>query len=57
MNVLLVSPRTPRAFWSFYHVLPFISKKAAFPPLGLLKSGVVAAQVKGYHEIGVPEEE
>src|SRR5262249_36510741 len=23
-------------FWSFKHVLPFISKKAAFPPLGLL---------------------
>ncbi len=36
MNILLVSPRTPRTFWSFYHVLPFISKKAAFPPLGLL---------------------
>lgn len=36
MNILLVSPRTPATFWSFRHVLPFISRKAAFPPLGLL---------------------
>lgn len=35
MNILLVSPQTPHTFWSFSHVLPFISKKAAFPPLGL----------------------
>lgn len=36
MNILLVSPETPSTFWSFCHALPFISKKAAFPPLGLL---------------------
>ena len=36
MNILLVSPRTPDTFWSFKHVLPFISKRAAHPPLGLL---------------------
>jgi radical SAM superfamily enzyme YgiQ (UPF0313 family) len=36
MNVLLVSPRTPDTFWSFRHALPFISKKAGHPPLGLL---------------------
>ncbi|MBK8270964.1 MAG: B12-binding domain-containing radical SAM protein [Planctomycetes bacterium] len=36
MNILLVYPATPPTFWSFTHVLPFISKKAAFPPLGLL---------------------
>jgi radical SAM superfamily enzyme YgiQ (UPF0313 family) len=36
MNVLLVSPKTPNTFWSFRHVLRFVSKKAAFPPLGLL---------------------
>ncbi len=36
MNVLLVSPPTPDTFWSFKHVLPFVSKRAAFPPLGLL---------------------
>ena len=36
MNVLLVYPEYPDTFWSFKHVLRFISKKAAFPPLGLL---------------------
>ncbi|MFH1661878.1 MAG: B12-binding domain-containing radical SAM protein [Candidatus Falkowbacteria bacterium] len=36
MNILLVYPKYPDTFWSFKHVLKFISKKAAFPPLGLL---------------------
>jgi radical SAM superfamily enzyme YgiQ (UPF0313 family) len=36
MNILLISPQTPETFWSFKHVLKFVSKKAAFPPLGLL---------------------
>jgi radical SAM superfamily enzyme YgiQ (UPF0313 family) len=36
MKVLLVSPRTPATFWSFRHVLPFVAKRATFPPLGLL---------------------
>lgn len=36
MNILLVSPRTKETFWSFRHALPFIGKKAAYPPLGLL---------------------
>jgi len=36
MNILLVYPRYPETFWSFKHVLKFISKKAAYPPLGLL---------------------
>ncbi len=36
MNILLVSPATPPSFWSYKHVLPLISRKAAFPPLGLL---------------------
>jgi len=36
MNVLLISPRTPDTFWSFKHVLRFVSRKSAFPPLGLL---------------------
>jgi radical SAM superfamily enzyme YgiQ (UPF0313 family) len=36
MKILLVSPKTPDTFWSFRHVLRFVSKKAAFPPLGLL---------------------
>ncbi len=36
MNILLISPPTPDTFWSFKHVLRFVSKRAAFPPLGLL---------------------
>lgn len=36
MNILLVYPATPSTFWSFAHVMPFISRKSAFPPLGLL---------------------
>lgn len=36
MNILLVAPDTPLTFWSFRHVLWFVSRKAAFPPLGLL---------------------
>ena len=37
MNVLLIYPEFPDTFWSFSHALRFIGKKAAFPPLGLLK--------------------
>jgi len=36
MNILLVYPQYPDTFWSFKHALKFVSKKAAFPPLGLL---------------------
>jgi len=36
MNILLISPKTPETFWSFRYVLHFISKKASYPPLGLL---------------------
>jgi radical SAM superfamily enzyme YgiQ (UPF0313 family) len=36
MRVLLIYPPTPDTFWSFKHVLRFVSKRAAFPPLGLL---------------------
>ncbi len=36
MNILLVSPQTPTTFWSARHALRFISKRSAFPPLGLL---------------------
>ena len=36
MNILLVYPKIPETFWSFIHVLKFIGKKAALPPLGLL---------------------
>jgi radical SAM superfamily enzyme YgiQ (UPF0313 family) len=36
MKILLVYPEYPDTFWSFKHALKFVSKKAAFPPLGLL---------------------
>ena len=36
MKILLFSPKTPNTFWSFKHVLRFVARKAAFPPLGLL---------------------
>ena len=41
MKVLLVYPQTPDTFWSFKHALRFVSKKAAFPPLGLLTVGAM----------------
>jgi len=41
MKVLFVYPEYPDTFWSFKHVLKFISKKAAFPPLGLLTIGAM----------------
>jgi radical SAM superfamily enzyme YgiQ (UPF0313 family) len=36
MKLLLISPATPATFWSFAHVMSIISRKAAYPPLGLL---------------------
>jgi radical SAM superfamily enzyme YgiQ (UPF0313 family) len=36
LRVLLVYPQYPDTFWSLRHALRVISKKAAFPPLGLL---------------------
>lgn len=36
MRILLVSPAVPDTFWSFKHAVRFVSKKAAYPPLGLL---------------------
>ena len=47
MKILLVYPRYPDTFWSLKHALKFISKKAAFPPLGLL---TVAAMLPGEWE-------
>jgi len=48
MRILLVYPRYPNTFWSFKHALPFIAKKAAFPPLGLL---TVASMLPGEWEL------
>jgi len=36
MKILLLYPKFPKTFWSFKYALPFIRKKSAFPPLGLL---------------------
>ncbi|MFA5070462.1 MAG: DUF4070 domain-containing protein [Patescibacteria group bacterium] len=36
MNILFVYPEYPETFWSFKHILKFLAKKAAYPPLGLL---------------------
>ncbi|MDD5126482.1 MAG: B12-binding domain-containing radical SAM protein [Dehalococcoidales bacterium] len=47
MKILLVYPQYPDTFWSFKHALKFVSKKAAFPPLGLL---TVAALLPGEWE-------
>ncbi len=48
MNVLLISPPTPETFWSFKHVMRFVSKRAAFPPLGLL---TVAAMLPDHWQL------
>ncbi len=47
MKILFVYPRYPDTFWSFRHALKFVSKKANFPPLGLL---TVAAMLPGEWE-------
>ena len=44
MRVLLVYPRDPDTFWSFRHVLGFVDKRAAFPPLGLLTVAALLPQ-------------
>ena len=36
MKILFVYPKYPETFWSFSYALRFVSKKASFPPLGLL---------------------
>ncbi len=36
MRVLLIYPEYPKTYWSFHYALKFISKKAGFPPLGLI---------------------
>jgi radical SAM superfamily enzyme YgiQ (UPF0313 family) len=35
-RVLLVYPEIPPTYWSLRYALPFVGRKAAFPPLGLL---------------------
>jgi len=47
LKILLVYPQYPDTFWSFKHALKIASKKASFPPLGLL---TVAAMLPGEWE-------
>jgi radical SAM superfamily enzyme YgiQ (UPF0313 family) len=44
LKILLVYPRYPNTFWSFRHALKLISKKASFPPLGLLTVAAMLPQ-------------
>ena len=48
MKIVLVYPPTPDTFWSFKHVLQLVSKRSAFPPLGLL---TVAAMLPKHWEL------
>ena len=47
-KILLVYPEIPPTYWSFKYALPFIGKKAAIPPLGLL---TVAALLPPSYEL------
>lgn len=47
MKILFVYPEIPVTYWGFQHALKFISKKAAFPPLGLI---TIAAMVPERYE-------
>jgi len=41
-NILLVYPKIPETYWSYNYALPFIEKRAAMPPLGII---TVAAMI------------
>lgn len=41
VKTLLVYPEMPPTYWSFKYTMPFIGKRAAFPPLGLLTVGAL----------------
>jgi len=47
MNALLVYPEFLTTFWSWKHLLKFVAKKSAFPPLGLL---TIAAMLPEFWE-------
>ncbi len=44
MNILLLYPEFPDTFWSFKYALKFVSKKAQYPPLGLLTVAAMLPQ-------------
>jgi len=47
-NILMVYPEMPPTYWSLRYALPFIGKKAVFPPVGLL---TVAALLPEYYRV------
>lgn len=47
MKLLFVYPKIPITYWGFQHALKFVSKKAAFPPLGLL---TIAGMIPDNHD-------
>jgi radical SAM superfamily enzyme YgiQ (UPF0313 family) len=47
MKILLVYPQIPVTYWGFQYALKFVSKKAGFPPLGIL---TVAALLPAHYE-------
>jgi radical SAM superfamily enzyme YgiQ (UPF0313 family) len=47
-KILMVYPKIPTTYWSFENALPFIGKKAALPPLGLM---TVAAMLPSKYEV------
>lgn len=44
MKILLVYPKNPVTYWGFQYALKFVSKKAAYPPLGLLTVAAILPQ-------------
>lgn len=44
MNILFVYPKYPVSYWGFQYALPYVHKKATFPPLGLM---TIAAMMPG----------
>jgi len=44
LKILLVYPQYPDTFWSFKHALKLASKKASFPPLGILTVAAMLPQ-------------
>ena len=47
MKILFVYPEIPVTYWGFQYALKLISKKAAYPPLGLI---TIASLVPDHHE-------
>ena len=48
-KILMVYPKFPKnTYWSFSYALPFIGKKSAMPPLGLI---TVAAMLPEHYKL------